>query len=443
VPTAPLPLASEIARPRFTRDLAWNVLGNCLPLLAAVFSIPPLVHALGTTRFGLLSLAWMFVGYFGLFDLGLSRALTHAVAVRRAEGRVEAIPALVSTTIWAVCALGLCGTGIVWALAPTVASALELAASLESETTAALQILALSLPFVIASTALRGILEGYQRFDVVNLVRAPMAALSYVGPLAVLPYSTSLVDLVLVLAATRVVVCAVYLRACVRLDAAALTWQFSHRELRALLVYGGWITVSNVTGPVLLYLGRALIAVAVSAEAAAYFATPYDVVINLLLIPGVFVSVLFPAWSRLLPADAAGARALYFRAVTWVFVAMLVASGSAVWLAAPALEWWINADFAANGARAAQWIAVGVFINSFGHLSQALVQAHGRPDLTAKVHVAELVAYVPYLWWLIERFAIEGAAVAWVVRVSISTLVLALLAEMCLRGAIAAGNRRK
>ena len=50
-----------------------------------------------------------------------------------------------------------------------------------------------------------------------------------------------------------------------------------------------------------------------------------------------------------------------------------------------------------------------MFINSFGHLSQALVQSYGRPDITAKLHVAELVVYVPYLSWLIDGWGPQAS----------------------------------
>ena len=58
------------------------------------------------------------------------------------------------------------------------------------------------------------------------------------------------------------------------------------------------------------------------------------------------------------------------------------------------------------------------------------------PDITAKLHVAELIAYVPYLLWLIESYGIEGAAIAWVIRVTISTLVLGVIANRCLAGSL-------
>jgi len=109
----------------------------------------------------------------------------------------------------------------------------------------------------------------------------------------------------------------------------------------------------------------------------------------------------------------------------------------ATFLAArPGLAWWINEEFSRNGYRVAQLMAVGIFINSFGHLSQALIQAYGRPDLTAKLHVAELVLYVPYSWALITAYGINGAAVGWVIRVTISTLVLAVIANRCVAGSL-------
>jgi O-antigen/teichoic acid export membrane protein len=79
-----------------------------------------------------------------------------------------------------------------------------------------------------------------------------------------------------------------------------------------------------------------------------------------------------------------------------------------------------------------------VFINSFGYISQGLIQAYGRPDLTAKLHIAELVAYIPYMWWLVAHHGIIGAAIAWSIRVTISTIALSLIANACLNRRIQA-----
>ena len=66
------------------RNTALNVVGQVVPMLAAVIAIPILIDHLGASRFGVLTLAWAAIGYFNLFDLGLGRALTQIVAARLA-----------------------------------------------------------------------------------------------------------------------------------------------------------------------------------------------------------------------------------------------------------------------------------------------------------------------------------------------------------------------
>ena len=65
----------------------------------------------GRTDWESLSLAWAVVGYFGLFDFGLSRALTKLVAQKMGEKDTGEIPGL----IWASLVL-LCGLGAIGAL---------------------------------------------------------------------------------------------------------------------------------------------------------------------------------------------------------------------------------------------------------------------------------------------------------------------------------------
>jgi O-antigen/teichoic acid export membrane protein len=61
------------------RNTLLNLIGLAAPLLVAILTIPYVVHGLGTDRFGLLSLAWVVLGYFTIFDLGLGRATTKYV----------------------------------------------------------------------------------------------------------------------------------------------------------------------------------------------------------------------------------------------------------------------------------------------------------------------------------------------------------------------------
>ena len=45
------------------------------------------------------------------------------------------------------------------------------------------------------------------------------------------------------------------------------------------------------------------------------------------------------------------------------------------------------------------------------------------------------------MWWLVENHGISGAAIAWVIRVTISTIALAVIAHSCLKQAISKANK--
>jgi O-antigen/teichoic acid export membrane protein len=171
-------------------------------------------------------------------------------------------------------------------------------------------------------------------------------------------------------------------------------------------------------------LDRFLIGAMVSMAAVAYYATPYEIVTKLWLIPGALVGVMFPAFSTSLAQDRGRAALLYGRSVKYILLILFPMVLLIVVLAADGLKLWLGPEFAENSARVLQWLAAGVFLNSLAQVPFALVQGAGRPDLTAKLHLIELPCYLLALWWLIHVRGIEGAAIAWTGRVAIDAMVL-------------------
>src|SRR5258707_8804568 len=158
------------------RLLARNAVGNlasqALPTGVAIGSRPILIRGMGTDRFGLLTLAWMVLGFSSLFDLGLGRALTKLVAELLGRGRGREVPPLVWTASGLMAALGVSAASLVWLISPwLVRDALRVPAPLRGEALIAFDLMAIALPFVISTAGLRGIMEAHQRFGPINLVR--------------------------------------------------------------------------------------------------------------------------------------------------------------------------------------------------------------------------------------------------------------------------------
>src|SRR5271154_4799860 len=269
------------------RNTVWNLIGNGAPLIVAVFSIPISIHGLGKERFGVLTLAWALIGYASLFDIGLGRALTQLVAKKLGSGEAHEIPALAWTSLLLMMLLGIAGTVCILLIAPwLVGHGLNVPGELQRETLQSFRLLGLSVPLVITTAGLRGLLEAHQRFGIISALRIPLGVFTFAGPLLVLPFSRSSVAVVATLVAGRILAWIAHLLVCLRvLPELGQSIEWEQSAVGPLLRSGGWMTVTNVVGPLMSTLDRFVIGAMVSLTAVAYYATPYEVVTKLLLVP--------------------------------------------------------------------------------------------------------------------------------------------------------------
>jgi O-antigen/teichoic acid export membrane protein len=413
-----------------TRNTIINLIGQGAPLIVAIFAIPMLIRSLGTDRFGVLTIAWMIIGYFSLFELGLGRALTKLLAEKLGIEQEQELSRLVWTALFLMLILGLLGMLTVILLAPwLVQNALKIPQTLQSETLQSFYLLAISVPVVISTAGLRGLLEAYQRFDLINAVRIPIGMFTFLGPLLVLPFSKHLLPIVTVLVAGRLIAWVVYLFLCFYIMPSLRLLTIRKEMVGPLLSCGSWMTVTNIVGPIMVYFDRFLIGVLISITAVAYYATPYEVITKLgIIAAGALAGVLFPAFSTSFTQDRRHAAILFMSGVKYLFLALFPIILVIVMLGYEGLEFWLGIEFAQNSTCVLQWLAIGVFVNSLAHIPFALIQGAGRPDLTAKLHLVELPFYLLAVWWLIGAYGIEGAAIAWVVRAVFDALILFAIA---------------
>lgn len=412
---------------RVIANAGWNLLGNVLPLLAAAVAMPFLVERIGTERFGLLSLSWVLIGYFGLFDFGLGRALTKMVAERVGGVADGELPALCSTGTALACAAGLAG-GLIIAVAASW-SDLWLASwppALHHEAAMGLLVVAVGIPPTVATAALRGILEGLQRFKLLMLIRVPAGVLLFAAPCVSAWFTPRLDVAIATIVVTRWLVLLAHLLVCVAsIDVSANC--VKRCWIGPLLRFGGWLTVSNVVGPVIVYADRFIIGAMLSVTALAYYAAPFELVSRLLILPVALSGALFPALASAHERDLAKGRALRGQSLQLIFAIVFPIALLGGVFASPLLGAWLGAEFAEHGSRPMRILLVGFAFNALAQVPFAAMHGYGLARQTALLHLVELPLYGAALLILVRSHGLEGAAAAWTIRGVFDMLALSWL----------------
>jgi O-antigen/teichoic acid export membrane protein len=260
----------------------------------------------------------------------------------------------------------------------------------------------------------------------VNWIKAPVNILVFVIPAVCVPFGLRLRGIVLLIAVARLVASLFSLVFCYR------AFPFlkdslgrDTRLIKSLLSFGGWVTVSNVVGPMVTYLDRFLVGSILSMTALAYYTAPYELVARVWILPWSLVSTLFPAFSVL---SAHGANLELERIYSRSIKVLLLVVGPIVLLiillAPGLLRVWLGSDFALNSTTVLKVLAVGVLVVSIANVPFTALQSLGRPDVPAKFHLIELPIYAGLAQWSITRIGILGAAIAWCATMTLDALLL-------------------
>jgi O-antigen/teichoic acid export membrane protein len=395
------------------KNSIFNLLGQVLPMLVGIVTIPRIVRGLGPDGYGILSIAFMVLGYFSIFDLGLSRATVKFVAEHLSPDQIHKVPGLVWTSLGLLAGLGCAGGLLAAAFVPTVVTHyLKMPQSFVGEAKISLLILCASMPVMLSNDALRGVLEAAQRFDLVNYVKVPGSVCFYLFAALAVIMGVKVSGVVIILVLVRLATSVLYLIFCFRVFPNLRgSFGFSREAIAPLARFGGWIMVSNVTAPIFSSVERFIIAAVVSVAALTYYSVPFDLVTKTLIFPASIAPALFPYFS-FHGSRRTEVSAVTSQSVKYLLLLMTPATAIFCVFAKDILRLWMGAQFADQSTVVMQLIALSCFLNAFAYIPYTSVQALGRPDLKAKLDLFALPAYAVSAWFLARHMGVNGAALA-------------------------------
>lgn len=398
-----------------------------LPLALSLVTIPVYLGLVGQDRFGVLSISWLLLGYFGLFDLGLGRATSYQIAAQK-DASAEAR----ATTFWSAMAvnsaLGLIG-GLVLFLASDIffSSFFKVGDALRPEIVAGLPFLALSVPVATITGVLTGALQGREKFLESNSISVTSTALFQLLPLSIAwlhgPYLPYL--LIAALAARVIAVVLLWVK-CHQALTRGIPARIERSVVRGLLHYGGWVSVTAIFGPMLVIADRFAIGAMLGAAAVTVYSLPFQLAQRIAVLPSAMTNAMFP---RLASASAEEVRVLSTKALATLSALITLPVFCGVVLIGPFFDLWVGPQLGVQAAPVGRILLIGFWANAFALIPFSRLQASGRPDLVAKLLLVQIPPYLIALYFAMQSFGLMGCAAVFTLRCIVDYVILSFAAE--------------
>lgn len=414
-----------IGRRLLAKNSFFNLVGQAIPILVALAVIPILMRDLGMDRYSLLTLIWAILGYFALFDMGMGRSITKFVAENIGSQKKENIWGVIWVSICFILLVGFIGSIALYLAANwLIYSVFNIPDSLKLESLSAIHWLALSIPVITLTAGFRGILEAHQRFGTINFFQVVITTVSLAGPLLILPWTKDISQVVLLLVVVRVLLLVVFAWRSLKEFPHPERLAFDKETVFRFIRFGGWISVSNIISPVMVYFDRFILGALSPLAHLAFYTTPYEIINRLLFVPGAVSRVLFPAFTTADAKEKTRVPLLFAYGVHSILFIMFPIVFMCVSLGFWFLSLWLGEQFAMQSFAIMQTLAIGVFFNSMAFIPFTLLQSLERAKITAAIHLIELPFYLLLLWFGITKYGLIGAAFAWSARMIVDLVLL-------------------
>ena len=405
-----------------SRNALYNLVGTAVPTVLALATVPAYLRLIGPERYGVLAIAWLVLGYFGVFDLGLGRATAQRISALRdatADARATAFgTALVSNLF-----VGTLGALIMWPASYAMFSMeMKLAPAMRAETLLALPLLALAVPVATTLGVFSGALMAREKFYITNRISIVNTCLFQILPLSVAWFfGPNVATLLAASIGARLVGLILYWRECNREFGADAVRRFDSGQLRALLSYGGWVTIAGLFNPFIVVIDRFLIGAMLGRYAVTVYVVPTQLTSRVLTVSGALCNALFP---RMAVATEEDADRLARDGVGIQLALMTPLIAGAYVLMQNGMDLWIGHKLGNDATPVARILLLAAWLNMFSNVPYSRLQASGRPDIVTKVMLAQLPFYLVALYYAVIVWGVWGAAFVYLVRYLVDLVAL-------------------
>lgn len=396
------------------RNSLWNVTGSALPAIAALASVPLLIHALGVEGFGIVTLVSSVIGYFAILDINLSAGAIKYLAESHTAGDQRRF----AETFWFGAmfygVLGVLGGLAIFTLGAWLVDGIfNLPAHTHATTVLALQIGAVGFALNQMQSYLLVVPQSLQRYDrsaqseaffgvLVNV--ASVAAAVTVGTIAGVIAARVAVSLLNV----------IYLIFLIRSLKLGIRPAWPGKEVRgALTRFSAYAYLSKIAATLHQHGDKLIVGALAGPVALAFYTVPATLASRVLGLTYRLSSVIYPMTSALAASARINElRPIYLGTMRYVTYINLVALGVIVLAGDEFLRHWVGNDFVAQGYPVLVLMTVALLLDSLTNIPSLVNDALGHPEVSGRFALLRGVLGVSFVYVGAHAAGIVGAAIA-------------------------------
>lgn len=399
------------------RNSFWNLMGMVAPLLISLITMGWLAREIGSEKFGIFLIAFSVLGYASIFDAGLTRAVIRFIALNDNNKDSDSkIMGTATTTIFIVASLG---SLILFYFSTTIVNFLNVSSDSYDDVIQSFKILSFVVLPTLLSMVWFAFPEGKQEFFKLSVYKVISGSFIAIFPLITVLYESSLTSAMVGFLIGRVIA------AFISFIPIFIAFRFSFfgfdmKTLKNLFNFGGWITLSNIISPIMVYSDRFILSNYLGANQVAFYAAPGEVITRMGVVPAAVARTLFPLFSNSNSDSLKHAKKAYFGMNIILLVMITPIFLLSEWL----LNVWLGSEFGAEASLILRILLIGFFFNALAQIPFARIQAFGKSKITAVIHIIEIIPYLIILLFLVKSYGLAGAAVAWSLRALVDYILL-------------------
>lgn len=398
------------------KDSAWNITAIVIPTLVALPVLGMLARMLNVELFGIFTLIFAILGYASVFDMGLSRALVRSISINR-NSNVDIKEYLFTSSIIVV-SIGCIVSLVIFLFRSNIAFLLNVTDLIYIDVVNCLLLVSFVIPFLLLNIVWQAYLEGLERFKELSILKVITSVLLSVIPLLLMFIQKTIVFAVLGLVFARLISFLVfYFYAYSELKLYQNYNIFNKCKLKELFKFGSWLTISNIISPMMVYFDRFVLSSMVGATNVALYTAPSEIVSKLLMVPSAVSKTLFPKLSNKLDIGAVYKISIFLLLIVFIMILPFFIFSEEI------LTLWLGSGYEA-ASTTLRILLVGFIFNSLAQLPYTYIQAKGFSNVTAKIHLLEIIPYFILLNFLVSLYSFNGAALAWSFRVFFDFAIL-------------------